>query len=201
MVQCVSAFLNCCYVVRRNYITSSDITFYKSELARFHHLRQVFIDTGVRTSVELPRSHSMMHYADGIELFGSPNGICSSITESKHIVSIKDTWRRSSRNQPLPQMLRTITREEKLTAIRTVFKYRNMLSGSVSSHMAACRDGNPPTIYPFSGIRTSVYFEEDDEDEEAADNIPVDGELEHSAKLGTRQRTCHHYRVFQPHSA
>jgi hypothetical protein len=190
MVQCVAAYMNCCYLVRRNYITTSDITLFKSELARFHRLRQVFIDTGVRTTVELPRSHALMHYADGIELFGSPNGICSSITEAKHIVSIKDTWRRSSRNQPLPQMLRTITREEKLTALRTVFKHRNMLSGTLSSYMTACREGNEPLIYPFGGLRAAADSDEsDDEDIEAADIIPgADGNAFSVAKLAARQR-------------
>jgi hypothetical protein len=64
----------------------------------------------------------MMHYADGIELFGSPNGISSSITESKHIKAIKEPWRRSSHHDALPQMLHTITQLEQLAAIGTVFQ-------------------------------------------------------------------------------
>ncbi|KAJ6575917.1 hypothetical protein B0H10DRAFT_1831888, partial [Mycena sp. CBHHK59/15] len=32
-----------------------------------------------------------------LNLFGAPNGLCSSITESKHITAVKEPWQRSSR--------------------------------------------------------------------------------------------------------
>jgi hypothetical protein len=152
MVKCVAAFVNCCYIVRHNAITKADLDQYCRELARFHELRTIFVETGVRQSVELPRQHSLMHYADGIELFGSPNGVCSSITESKHIKAIKEPWRRSSRCNALYQMLRTIAQLEKLAAIRTVFKNRGMLVGSVSEYVRACNAGIPPPIRPFGSL-------------------------------------------------
>jgi len=55
--------------------------------------------------------------APSIQLFGSPNGLCSSITESKHIKAVKEPWRRSNRYKALKQMLRTILRTEKLAAL------------------------------------------------------------------------------------
>jgi hypothetical protein len=71
MVQCLTSFMNCCYIVWHNVITSTDVTRYCEELQCFHELQKVFIETGVCTSVELPRQHVMMHYADVIKLFGS----------------------------------------------------------------------------------------------------------------------------------
>jgi hypothetical protein len=40
----------------------------------------------------LPRQHALVHYLMLIRLFGLPNGLCSSITESKHIKAVKQPW-------------------------------------------------------------------------------------------------------------
>ena len=71
-----------------------------------------------------------------IQLFGSPNGLCSSITESKHIEEIKDPWRRSSRHLALYQILKVLLRLQKLLALRRLLRSRGMLRGTTSSYMA-----------------------------------------------------------------
>jgi hypothetical protein len=75
----------------------------------------------------LPRQHSLKHYCLLIQLFGAPNGLCSSITESKHIKAVKEPWRCSSRNEPLGQMLLTNQRLDKLAAAHADFQARGML--------------------------------------------------------------------------
>ncbi|KAJ7913803.1 hypothetical protein B0H13DRAFT_2004115 [Mycena leptocephala] len=40
----------------------------------------------------LPRQHSLTHYRYLSQEFGAPNGLCSSITESKHIKAVKEPW-------------------------------------------------------------------------------------------------------------
>jgi hypothetical protein len=63
-----------------------------------------------------------------IKLFGSPGGLCSSITESKHITAVKEPWRRSNRYNALGQMLLTNQRLDKLAASRVDFEHRGMLN-------------------------------------------------------------------------
>ena len=172
MVQCIAAFMNCCYIVRRNAITSSDIQRFRVHLHDFHRLREIFITTGVRKDTSLPRQHSLMHYPDGVELFSSPNGTCSSLTEAKHIKAVKDPWRRSNQNQPLPQMLRTISRIEKLTALQRVFKQRGMLVGTVVDYTAACVAGMRPPILPWKGSTTDDNDDTTDNDDEDTGPVP-----------------------------
>ena len=173
MVKCLSAFMNCCYIVRRNTITTSDITVFRQHLTDFHKFREIFITTGVRKDISLPRQHALMHYPDAIELFGSPNGTCSSQTESKHIPVVKDTWRRSSRHKPLPQMLQTITRLDKFTALQHVFKQRGMLSGTITEYMSQQFAGKLPPVLPWIGLsaNASDYDYHSDND----DTEPVPG--------------------------
>lgn len=121
-----------CYIFRRNVVTNHALNTAESLLDKFHALRQVFIDTGARTSISLPRQHALSHYITSIPLFGSPNGLCSSITELKHIKAVKEPWRRSSRFRALAQMLRTIVRLEKLAALRRRFAREELLVGSAA---------------------------------------------------------------------
>jgi hypothetical protein len=132
MVECIAAFVEVCYLVRQDDISTADLDIIKKEISRFHHLWQVFIDAGVRDGLSLPQQHALMHYPDSIALFGSPNGLHSSITEAKHIKAIKEPWRRSSRNKPLPQMLETVMQMEKMATLRVVFEQLGMLRGSTS---------------------------------------------------------------------
>jgi hypothetical protein len=98
-------------------------------VARFHQEREIFKETGVRDDFSLPCQHSLSHYRHLIQQFGAPNGVCSSITESKHKEAVKNPWRRSSHNEPLGQMLLTNQRLDKLAASCVDFSARGMLTG------------------------------------------------------------------------
>ncbi|KAG1798405.1 hypothetical protein EV424DRAFT_1474991 [Suillus variegatus] len=98
-------------------------------LTRFHTYCEVFRITGVVSTFSLPRQHSMTHYVYLIRLLGALNGLCSSITESKHIKAVKEPWRHSSRYKALGQMLLTNQCLDKLAASHMDFCICGMLSG------------------------------------------------------------------------
>ncbi|KAH8096961.1 hypothetical protein BXZ70DRAFT_865851, partial [Cristinia sonorae] len=93
----------------------------------------VFINVGVRPDgfSSLARQHSLDHYPEHIRAFGAPNGLCSSITESKHIKAVKEPWRRSNCFEALGQMLLTNQRLDKLAAVKADFDARGMPVGSL----------------------------------------------------------------------
>ncbi|KAG9223441.1 hypothetical protein PLEOSDRAFT_154734 [Pleurotus ostreatus PC15] len=157
MVQCLAAFLDFCYIARKNALFATDLQCMTDTLHRFHELREVFIQTAVRDDISLPRQHALKHYIRSIRLFGSPNGLCSSITESKHIKAVKEPWRRSNRFNALAQMLRTISRLDKLAAARTEFKQRGMMIDSTSSYTQMIVEG---------GVSQAVQEAEGEEDVE-----------------------------------
>ncbi|KAH9484630.1 hypothetical protein JR316_0004112 [Psilocybe cubensis] len=136
MVQAVAAFLDFCYLVRRNAIDDDTLDQIEVALSRFHCHREIFRDLNVRPEgFSLPRQHSLAHYPMLIRLFGAPNGLCSSITENKHIKAVKKPYRRSSRYKALGQMLVTNQRVEKLLAARVFFTEHNMLNGISGPHI------------------------------------------------------------------
>lgn len=132
MVAAIRSFLDFCYLARRSFHLQQTLEQMDQVLAQFQVLRSIFQEVGVRSDgFALPRQHSLVHYVRSIKLFGSPNGLCSSITKSRHITAVKRPWRRSSRHNPLQQMLRTNSRLSKLAAARVEFERRGMQHGDV----------------------------------------------------------------------
>jgi hypothetical protein len=72
-----------------------------------------------------------MHYRQLIQMFGAPNGLCSSITESKHIEAVKEPWWRSSWHNAIGQMLLTNQRMDKLAMARVDFVAQGLMLGRV----------------------------------------------------------------------
>ncbi|KAK0434113.1 hypothetical protein EV421DRAFT_1909618 [Armillaria borealis] len=150
---CIRTFLDFCYIVRCQSLGEDDVMLLEQKVALFHLYREVFRDTGVcPTGFSLPCQHSMKHYPDLIRDFGAPNGLCSSITESRHITAVKKPWRRSNRHNALGQMLLTNQRLDKLTAQRANYVERGMA---------------PPTH------DTRVQEHDDSDDEGPVDEIVV----------------------------
>ncbi|KAI0003199.1 hypothetical protein BJV74DRAFT_876167 [Russula compacta] len=163
MVKCVAAFLDFCYIVRRNAICTDTLERAMDALRRFHQYRDIFIQTGVRPdTISLPRQHSLKHYLRSIRLFGSPNGLCSSITESKHIPAVKKPWRRSSHFNALGQMLLTNQRMDKMHAIRCIFTDKGMMDGTTLSYTARMLRGEEPAP------PANTLNDEDDTDDHGA---------------------------------
>lgn len=132
MVLALRVFMDFCYLVRRSIIDDDGIEEIHDTLERFLRYREIFRTTAIRpTGFALPRQHSMVHYPKQIRAFAAPNGLCSSITESKHIKAVKKPWRQSNKFNALKQMLLTNQWVDKLAAARHDFEDRGMLEGSV----------------------------------------------------------------------
>lgn len=133
MTECIREFLEFIYIARRDTLDSAALDELDAALFKFREKRSVFIETGIRATIDnLPRQHSMTHYRSLIQDWGAPNGVCSSITESKHIKAVKEPYRRSSKFEALGQMLTTNERLDKLVYTRVDFVRRGMLESSVS---------------------------------------------------------------------
>ncbi len=148
---------------------------------QFHTHRVIFQTSGVRPDgFSLPRQHSLDHYAQHIQNFGAPNGLCSSITEAKHIKAVKEPWRRSNRYEALGQMLLTNQRNEKLAAARADFDARGMLAGTCLSDAILAIQADleeDPQASDAQQITRNLYGDEGDEDEDEDEDRDDDDDL------------------------
>ena len=117
IIRTFRAFLEFCYLVRHDMHTEHSVAQVQDALICFHRYWVIFESTGVRPDgFSLLWQHSLVHYPKLIRMFGAPNRLCSSMTKAKHIKAVKEPWRRSSRYEPLGQMLLTNQRLDKLAA-------------------------------------------------------------------------------------
>ena len=133
MVKALWVFLEFCYIACWNVHDMQSINELEAALQCYHHHHKIFLETGVRTRFKLPHQHALIHYARSICLFGEPNGLCSSITESKHTKAIKEPWWQSSHFDALGQMLLTNQHMDKLAAAQADFTRWGMLQGTCLS--------------------------------------------------------------------
>ncbi|KAI6041019.1 hypothetical protein EDC04DRAFT_2867373 [Pisolithus marmoratus] len=95
-----SAFLMFCYLVHRNVITEPTLIAIEDALASFHLHHGVFHNAG----------------------FGTPDGLCSSTTKSKHIQAVKQPYQHTNHFWALRQILRINERLGKFAAVQADFK-------------------------------------------------------------------------------
>ncbi|KAF8269032.1 hypothetical protein EI94DRAFT_1771396 [Lactarius quietus] len=135
IVHCILTFMDTCYITCWNSISSLVLKCFQKCVVKYHELCNVFLTTGTLKMVSLPCQHALSHYHFSIQLFGSPNGLCSSITESKHRVSVKNNWYQSNHNNMLPQMMKSLLWWEKLAEM-------------TAAYMADITDGEDPQEDP-----------------------------------------------------
>ena len=147
MVHAIQAFLEFCYIARRNVLTERDLAALEGALYRFHQDQTSFV---IRKNFLLPWQHSLSHYSTLICLFGAPNGLCSSITESKHIRAVKEPWHQSNQNEALGQILVTNQCLDQLAAAHVDFASQGMLDGMCLSFVLQQQLGvYNPSSHPF----------------------------------------------------
>lgn len=187
VVKCFAAFLDFCYLVRRNDIDQNDLVKLERALKRFHEHREIFRQTGVRDDqFSLPRQHSLVHYIRNIREFGAPNGLCSSITESRHITAVKKPWRRSNRYQALGQMLLINQRLDKLALARTHYAARGMIP---PEHASLLTPIAPIIVTPPPG---------EEGENEGVDDSAVDENVLADVKLARTRGALHRFASLFP---
>ena len=129
MVQALSAFMDFCYLFRHNLFDKLTLNVIDVAMTKFHVYCIIFEDVGIHNHFSLPCQHSVKHFRLLIQMIGAPNGLCSSITELKHIKAVKEPYRHSSHFEALGQMLLTNQRIDKLAACCIDLTTYNMLDG------------------------------------------------------------------------
>ena len=128
-----SMYVHFPWLVQCDFHDTKSLEATQEALDKFHHYHDIFKDVGIHEDFNLPWQHSLQHYVHLVQEYGSPNGICSLITENKHIKAVKKPWRQLSRWQAMCQIFISNQCMDKLAAPCTLFKSCGMLKGTCLS--------------------------------------------------------------------
>jgi hypothetical protein len=94
--------------------TEASLEKMEDSLKLFHENKQAFVDLGVRDHFNIPKLHSMVHYATSIRLLGSADGLNTELPERLHIDLAKRAYRASNRRDYVIQMTRWLQRQDSI---------------------------------------------------------------------------------------
>ncbi|KAL1749636.1 hypothetical protein FB107DRAFT_225152 [Schizophyllum commune] len=78
--------------------------------------KSFFVKMTVRDDLNIPKFHSLHHYIASIRLFGTTDNYNTELFERLHIDFAKKGWRASNHRDAFPQMIKWLSRQEKVVA-------------------------------------------------------------------------------------
>jgi Plavaka transposase len=124
IVRTVRALMDFLFIAQYQCQTSDTIQQLEDCLSVFHENKNVFVDLGVREHFNLPKLHSLSHYASSIRLFGTTDNYNTEHSERLHIEFAKDAYRASNRKEEYFQMTKWLERREKVQLHATIINWR-----------------------------------------------------------------------------
>lgn len=92
------------------------LRYMEEELKSWHNKRHYFIRHGSRTDFNIPKFHSLLHYVDSICWLGATDNYNTEMFERLHIDFAKEGWRSSNKRDHFPQMVKWLSRQEKVAS-------------------------------------------------------------------------------------
>jgi hypothetical protein len=115
-IAAITALLDFIYIAQYSAHDTTTLGYLQDALDRFHKNRSYFISTLVREHFNIPKFHSLLHYIEAIELFGTTDNYNTEMFERLHIDFAKHGWRASNQRDEFPQMIRWLSRQEKIAS-------------------------------------------------------------------------------------
>ncbi|KIJ12244.1 hypothetical protein PAXINDRAFT_14868 [Paxillus involutus ATCC 200175] len=110
----VRGILDFIYYAQYQSHTEASLEKMEDSLKLFHENKQAFVDLGVCDHFNIPKLHSMVHYAMSIRLLGSADGLNTELPEHLHIDLAKRAYRASNRRDYVIQMTRWLQHQDSI---------------------------------------------------------------------------------------
>jgi hypothetical protein len=129
------------------------LSYMEDALKLFNDNRDIFVTLGIRKDFNIPKLHSLLHYAESIRIFGTTDNYNTEMFERLHIDFAKEGWRASNRRDEFPQMTKWIDRREKVAAFSHYLESRKELLRPCMDH----KDGGKAANFAGQPIHIAKY--------------------------------------------
>ena len=114
LIRSTRALLDFLYLAQYPVHTSETLQLLRQSLCDFHANKHIFVELGICEDFNLPKLHSLAHYVDSIELFGTTDNYNTEYTERLHIDLAKDAYRATNHRDEYAQMTVWLEWKEKI---------------------------------------------------------------------------------------
>ena len=129
--QAIAALLDFIYIAQYPTHDTTTLGYLSDALERFHKYRDYFVEVGTRKHFNIPKFHSLLHYVDAIKEFGSTDNYNTEMFERLHIDFAKNGWRATNQRDELPQMIKWLSRQEKVSSFGNRLSYTGVTPRSL----------------------------------------------------------------------
>ncbi|KAG9098699.1 hypothetical protein FS749_003186 [Ceratobasidium sp. UAMH 11750] len=126
VVYAVRSIVDFTYRAQLPEISERDIQAMEEDLRIFDRCKGAFVDPDVRGLPrhqdhfnKIPKIHMPTHYPFLIRELGATIGYSTEITERLHIECVKEPWRATNHNNPIPQMIQYLEKKEAWAYLRS----------------------------------------------------------------------------------
>jgi len=113
-ISAVKSLLDFIYLSQYRAHDSITLGYLDDALKAFQANQKVFIELGLRSDMNIPKFHSLIHYVKSIHLFGTTDNYNTEAFERFHIDFAKEGFRASNKRDEFPQMINWLSRREKM---------------------------------------------------------------------------------------
>jgi len=114
VVRAVRGILDFLYIAQFPSQSEETLDLLASSLSMFHENKDVFEELGIRNGFNIPKIHSMQHYAESIRNYGTTDNYNTEYTERLHIDLAKDAYKSTNFKDEFTQMTLWLERKEKV---------------------------------------------------------------------------------------
>ncbi|KAH9994364.1 hypothetical protein BJV74DRAFT_877671 [Russula compacta] len=121
----------CCslldFIYLAQYTTHDDLTlgYLNDALQTWHVHKSYFIEIDICDNLNIPKFHFLDHYLLSIKLLGSTDNYNTEMFKRLHIDFAKEGWRASNQWEEFPQMVKWLSRMEKMYAFKNYIVWKN----------------------------------------------------------------------------
>lgn len=119
VIVCYRALLDFIYITQYSTHHDDSLQYLEDTLDLFHNHKHVLTDLGAWKHLDIPKSHSMIHYVESIKYSGTTDNYNTELFECFHIDMAKEGWRASNFKNEVPQMIQWLSRQEKVSLFQS----------------------------------------------------------------------------------
>ena len=120
------------FIYLAQYTTHDEVTlgYMQDALDTFHAHKSFFTDAppggiNIRDDLNIPKFHFLDHYIQSIKLLGTTDNYNTEMFERLHIDFAKEGWRASNQREAFPQMIKWLSRVEKMFAFQNYVTWKD----------------------------------------------------------------------------